>query len=348
MSSKRQGSELQIPKTKRFKPLKRFELAKGWLLDGPLGIPSLCDIVEGYSQDLEGVLSLTMVGHTESVTGLALLPDDSVASSSFDGTVRVWDTTTGQCLRTLRGEHVDQFGFDFPIRALIVLPDGNLALGFEGDDTVCVWDALSGKCMRKFLGHINSVCALASLPDGNLASGSLDRTVRVWDVTTGVSKLTLTGHTDAVTSLLVLKDGKLASGSHDCTIRLWDTMSGACIFTLTGHTNRICALTLLHDGKFLSSSYDGTLRVWDNGTHSLTHIHPTRDTFCTLITLPNGHLAAGEFGPSVQMLDASNGQCLLTIQSATKDNGHYVSAFATLRDSKLAAGDTQGHVHVWH
>ena len=50
-------------------------------------------------------------------------------------------------------------------------------------------------------GHSGSVDALCVLPDGRLASGSLDNTIRLWDVKTGAETARLEGHSVSVIAL---------------------------------------------------------------------------------------------------------------------------------------------------
>ena len=63
---------------------------------------------------------------------LVVLPDGSLASGSFDKTIRVWDVSKGITLKTLTGHRSDVY-------SLVVLPDGSLASGgIYG--TIRVWN----------------------------------------------------------------------------------------------------------------------------------------------------------------------------------------------------------------
>jgi WD40 repeat protein len=100
---------------------------------------------------------LTLVGHTNTVTSLAVLPDGKLASGSNDKTVRVWDVVTGAC--TLLGEHT------LEVYTLAVLPDGRL---MSADKTVRVWDETTGACLIALHQDFQTFHALA-LSNGNLA-----------------------------------------------------------------------------------------------------------------------------------------------------------------------------------
>jgi WD40 repeat protein len=159
------------------------------------------------------------------------LPDGRtlLASGGDDGTVRLWDPTTGhQVGRPLTG-HTDW------VRAVaaVPLPGGRTLLASGGDDgTVRLWDPTTGHQVgRPLTGHTSWVRAVAAvpLPGGRtlLASGGLDGTVRLWDPDTGEQiGRPLTGHTGWVHAVAAvpLPGGRtlLASGGFDGEVRLWD------------------------------------------------------------------------------------------------------------------------------
>src|SRR5262249_28688289 len=155
--------------------------------------------------------------------GLAFSPDGKrLGSAGVDGTVRLWDLSSGQVVRTY-SEHTQPlapdglaFGadsqhltsvsvgggvkvwggatratlstshIDGPLVSCAFRRDGQwLALGGE-DGTVKVYQTDPWKEVRTLEAHASEVRYLALSPDGRrLASAGDDRTLKVWDVTTG-------------------------------------------------------------------------------------------------------------------------------------------------------------------
>ena len=160
-----------------------------------------------------------LVGHQPSVWSLSFSPDGTqLASASWDGTARLWETQTGKELFVFRHQNLR-------ITAIQFSPDGRLVASGGDDHRVRIWDAQTGKEVRVCDGHADGIRALAWSPDGHrIASAGVDQIIRLWRCRDGAELLTLTGHTDEVWSLLFTPDGhSLVSGSWDKTARIWLT-----------------------------------------------------------------------------------------------------------------------------
>ena len=170
------------------------------------------------------------------VRSVAFAPDGrSLASGSWDQTVRLWDLASGKEVRRLEGHtgNVDSVAF---------APDGRSLASGSWDKTVRLWDLASDKEQRRFEGHTDTVASVAFPPDGrSLASGSWDNTIRLWDLASGKELRRLEGHTERARSVAFAPNGRsLASGSDDATIRLWDLASGKELALMAGGARRGC------------------------------------------------------------------------------------------------------------
>ena len=210
-------------------------------------------------------------GHA-GVWATAFSPDGTtLASGSFDGTVRLWNVATGHQIRKLPPIRPDA------IIAMVFSPDGKTLASCDDAGTVRLWDVATGHQIGNHPSR-NALrpSSVVFSPDGNtLASGGADGTVRLWDVATGHQLGKPLSHAGEaalteVGSVMFSPDGKtLASGGADGKIQLWDVATHREIGSpFTGHAGAVNSVAFSPDGKTLASgSADGTVRLWDVATH---------------------------------------------------------------------------------
>jgi hypothetical protein len=143
-----------------------------------------------------------------------------LASTSNDGTLRIWDGVRGQQLLILKE---DGGGSSWDV---CFSPDGARLAAAGYASAVKLWDSASGQELLTLKGHTHAIRRVCFSPDGRrLATASWDKTVKVWNSVTGEELVTLKGHTDQVNSVYFSPDGsRLASASNDKTVMVWESV----------------------------------------------------------------------------------------------------------------------------
>ncbi|WP_225931224.1 WD40 repeat domain-containing protein [Leptolyngbya sp. 7M] len=96
----------------------------------------------------------TLQAHNSWIRALQFSPDgQSLLSGGSDYTIKLWDISSGQVLKTW-------IGYSNWIWSVDVSRDGAKMISGGGDRTVRVWDLATGDCLQS-LGHTTWVLAVA-------------------------------------------------------------------------------------------------------------------------------------------------------------------------------------------
>lgn len=250
--------------------------------------PSLLTIFDCHSGEVRSAAFLEEAGNIKILTG------------STDGTIRLWEMTSGKMLMTLK-HHIDRVtctacfaqgkmfitgSYDKTIQicslpdgqsfkvlewtdkvmSVAISPDETLLLAGYDDGTAGVWDIKGTNLPTLFTEHKGGVLCVAFSADGTkMLTGSEDRTIRLWSTKSKQLLNLLDGHDGSVRSAIFSVDGEMVlTGSNDRTARLWDARSGKVLAVLIGHKDAVTSVAFSPNSKTIATgSLDGTIRLWD-------------------------------------------------------------------------------------
>ncbi|KAF4899111.1 Vegetative incompatibility protein HET-E-1 [Colletotrichum fructicola] len=167
----------------------------------------------------------TLEGHDDNVISVTFSPDERIlASSSEDSTVKLWDTTTGQCVRTIQTSG--------PADSVAFSTNG-VTLASASNCFIELWNTRTGHCVERLATYGDPQSVAFSSDEVTLASGSDMKVVQLWDLDSSQCVQTLKGHHACLTSVIFSRDGSLiTSASDDNTVKLWETNTGICLKTV--------------------------------------------------------------------------------------------------------------------
>jgi eukaryotic-like serine/threonine-protein kinase len=301
-----------------------------------------------------------------SVTCVRYSPDGGLlASSSKDGTIRLWDPATGRSVRLL-GRHKH-----FPF-ALAFQPGSHLLASGGDDGDILIWDTQAGALVRTLPKVTDTVYALTYSPDGRvLVSGhgyppreQVDHmrgrgVVRCWEAATGRLLGILHGHTQNVTGLAFSPDGSILASVGGSSIAvpqaaskpgeliLRNTRTGKIMRTVSGHGGPLTGVAYHPDGKLIAtSSWDHTIKLWDASTGDLRQsLLGHRDWVMHVEFSPDGRrIATGGADGAIKIWETASTQEPFMLRGHTQN----VTCVAFSPDGRrLASSSSDQTVKIW-
>jgi len=330
-----------------------------------------CETMEPLmSATTEGLLA-TLQGHTDTVTCVAFSPDGiTLASSSLDTTVRLWDAAMDKRLITLYGHSNAAYAVAFS-------PDGTLMASVDGDHyapaaplrfgeygtpyipeneatptpfMVILWDVATGAELMRWENEM-PVYTVVFSPDGTTlaagsAAGQIDGAVHMWDVASGALKATLQEREGVtVWSIAFSPDGTALASGNEIGITLWDAATGRMRASLGRDPIRSVAFS--PDGTLLASgAANGIVRLWNMTTNQeqVTLTKHEGIVYGLAFSVDGTMLASAGQDGTVRLWNVATGDALAALRVPQT----WVTSVAFSPDgSLLASGSSDRLIRLW-
>ena len=218
-----------------------------------------------YSQKC--ITSSTEDDHSEPITFIINLNERLIASASKDLSIKIWDISSLECKKTLKGHQ--------GVINNIIRFNDYLIASISDDKTIKIWDTHTK--IEKHMANRNK---------------SDDDDCK-----------TLNEHSSRVTNIVKLSDNTIVTTGEDSLIKIWQASTGDCLSTITENKNPVICLARLDDNRFISVDSE-KLKVWDSFTKKCLHHFPLNTTITKILVLNNNIIATS--GSSLDLYLLSN------------------------------------------
>jgi len=297
----------------------------------------------------------TLSGHNRPVSTVAFSPDGKhLASSSDEGTVKIWESATGRLVRTLEKQAQ-------PVIAVAFNPGGDRLASASRNAPLCIWDVVSGRqlVLAAVYPHIRA-CSVCFSADGKQLAVGCNEGVQVVDPTTGQQRQLFKSGDGLYYAARYSPDGQflatiqqmLDRSTFKATLRMvvWETATGKERMAVPVHWNYGRAdsgLCFSPDSKRLAAlDLDRTIKFWDVSTGrevgaSRAVDSPANDM---VFTADGKHLVAGCWDGVVRLLETSSGRVVHSWKGHTQE----VLRVALSPDGKsMASASADRTVKLW-
>ena len=103
------------------------------------------------------------LSHSDHVVCLAVINETTIATGSYDNTIKIWDIYTGEEIKTLKG-HTDNVN-------CMTIKDEKTIISGGSDRTLIIWDLTSEEKQVIHTSHWNWITSLVFIEPDRIVSG---------------------------------------------------------------------------------------------------------------------------------------------------------------------------------
>ncbi|PWW73377.1 WD40 repeat-like protein [Tuber magnatum] len=269
-------------------------------------------------------------GHTDSIYCVQF-DDKKIITGSRDKTIRIWDISTGECIRVLgqnsrlsssppvaNGDIATPHmgSSDYHRASVLCLQfDHEILVSGSSDYTCIVWSVHTYTPLMRLAHHTAGVLDVC-FDKKYIVSCSKDTSVCIWDRRTGRLFRQLTGHRGPVNAVAI-RGNLIVSASGDALIKLWNVDTGRCIRDFTGHNRGLACVQFSEDARtIVSGGNDQDIRIWDAASGECIRTLAGHQSLVRTLHLDsrNRRIISGSYDQSVKVWDLDSGKLVLDIQ----------------------------------
>ena len=134
------------------------------------------NLLEFYSVGSSAVTKLHCIelqGHRSDIRSVTLSSDNSLLMSTSHNAVKIWNPSTGSCLRTIDS------GYGL---CGLIIPQNKYALVGNKSGAIEILDIASGSCVEVLEAHGGSIRSIVALPyENGFVTASADHDIKFWE-----------------------------------------------------------------------------------------------------------------------------------------------------------------------
>ncbi|KAF8268249.1 WD-repeat-containing protein [Lactarius quietus] len=212
--------------------------------------------------------SLDLPGHRTDVRTLTLSSDDTLLASASNGSLKIWNTHTTSCIRTLECGH--------SVCSTFLPGDQYVVIGTKTGE-MQIFDLSSSTLVETIKAHTATLWSVHTRPDQQaLVTGSADKDIKFWNIewrqvendskrkTVSLVHTRTLKMTDDILSVRFSPNGKLlAVALLDSTVKVFYQDTLKFFLSLYGHKLPVLSMDISHDSKLIvTSSADKNVKIW--------------------------------------------------------------------------------------
>ncbi len=195
--------------------------------------------------------------------------------------------------------------------------------------------------------HTASIQRLMSLPNGYVASASVDNTSKIWSLTNNNWELkrNYTGHTGPIHSIECIGTDAIATGSYDNTIKIWMISTGMTNKTINTTTG-VRSLRLLSNGYYLAAGLYSTWKINIYNIHTgdlISILTGHTSSINDLVVISSNLLASSSSDQSIRIWNLTTNTIKFILTGHTDD----VFGLKLISATILASGSWDKSIKFW-